>query len=133
MAVVPATDAASSKTQFWEGENMTVDSRRKLVFLSRDTGTKGQFIIDISDPWKPAVVGFSKNFQGHTNTCLNDCRFLWSVGGTQSAPAPAKSSPAVRGCLGSRLARGGRGMARRRSGGLLGQPERRPAPDRTPA
>jgi hypothetical protein len=70
---------------------MTVDSRRKLAFMSRDTLTKGFFTIDLKDPWHPVLIGFQKVFQGHTMTCINDCRFLWSVGGTQNA-GPAKSS-----------------------------------------
>ena len=78
-------------TQFWEGENMTVDSRRKLVFMSRDTAPKGLFIIDLKDPWNPELIGFQKTPQGHTSTCLNDCRFIWSVGGV---PRAAPSSPA---------------------------------------
>jgi hypothetical protein len=71
---------------------MTVDSRRKLAFMSRDSGQKGQIIVDLKDPWNPKVINFSKNFQGHTSTCLNDCRFMWSVGGTQGAPSPTKPS-----------------------------------------
>jgi hypothetical protein len=71
---------------------MTVDSRRKLAFMSRDSGQKGQIIIDLQDPWNPKLLNFSKNFQGHTSTCLNDCRFMWSVGGTQGAPTPSKPS-----------------------------------------
>jgi hypothetical protein len=90
---VPIIPDGSSLTQFWEGENMTVDSRRKLAFMSRDSGTKGQIIIDLKDPWHPKLLNFSKNYQGHTSTCLNDCRFMWSVGGTSGAPAPAKASP----------------------------------------
>src|SRR4051812_3899728 len=90
VSVIP--DGATM-TQFWEGENMTVDSRRKLAFMSRDTGQKGQIIVDLKDPWNPKVINFSKNFQGHTSTCLNDCRFMWSVGGTQGAPTPGKASP----------------------------------------
>ena len=66
---------------------MTVDSRRKLAFMSRDSGQKGQIIIDLKDPWNPKLINFSKNFQGHTSTCLNDCRFMWSVGGVQGAGA----------------------------------------------
>src|SRR4051812_29752021 len=90
---VPVIPDGPTMTQFWEGENMTVDSRRKLAFMSRDSGQKGQIIVDLKDPWNPKVVNFSKNFQGHTSTCLNDCRFMWSVGGTQGAPTPGKASP----------------------------------------
>src|SRR3954454_1298153 len=90
---VPIIPDGATMNQFWEGENMTVDSRRKLAFMSRDSGQKGQIIIDLKDPWNPKLLNFSKNFQGHTSTCLNDCRFMWSVGGTQGAPTPAKTSP----------------------------------------
>jgi hypothetical protein len=79
-AVIPDP---TSLTQFWEGENMTVDSSRKLVFMSRDSGRKGQIIVDLNDPWHPQVIGFNPNWQGHTSTCLDDCRLLWSVGGIQ--------------------------------------------------
>jgi hypothetical protein len=88
-AVIPDP---TSLTQFWEGENMTVDSSRKLVFMSRDSGRKGQIIVDLNDPWHPQVIGFNPNWQGHTSTCLDDCRFLWSVGTTISG-TPASVSP----------------------------------------
>ncbi len=81
-----------TQTQFWEGENETVDSRRKIVFMSKDIGNKGFFAINLKDPWNPSIMFFQKVFQGHTMTCIDDCRFLWSVGGTQNA-GPAKSSP----------------------------------------
>jgi hypothetical protein len=84
-----AVAGAQNMSQFWEGENMTTDSRRKLVFLSRDQGSKGQFIVDIKDPWNPQVLNYSANRQGHTSTCLNDCRFLWSVGSVQTNSGPA--------------------------------------------
>jgi hypothetical protein len=96
IATVPytalATASGETLNQFWEGENETVDSRRKLVFMSKDIGLKGFYTIDLKDPWHPSVVGFHKVFQGHTMTCIDDCRFLWSVGGTQQA-GPAKSAP----------------------------------------
>jgi hypothetical protein len=88
----PDDDATSPMTQFWEGENMTVDSRRKIAFMSRDALTRGFFAIDLKDPWHPSIIGFQQVFQGHTMTCLNDCRFLWSVGGVQRGPTPAKAS-----------------------------------------
>jgi hypothetical protein len=79
--------------KFWEGENMTTDSRRKLVFMSRDQGTKGQFVIDIKDPWNPQILNYSTKRQGHTSTCINDCRFLWSVGGATTANPPTPELP----------------------------------------
>ncbi|MFF4771594.1 LVIVD repeat-containing protein [Microtetraspora fusca] len=76
-------------TQFWEGENLTVDSRRKLVFMTRDSGQKGLFVIDIKDPWHPVLLGFHPVPLGHTATCINDCRFIWSVGsGVRGVSSP---------------------------------------------
>ena len=89
-AVIPDPTAL---TQFWEGENMTVDSSRKLVFMSRDSGRKGQIIVDLDDPWHPKVIGFNPNWQGHTSTCIDDCRFLWSVGGTISGTPGNRFAP----------------------------------------
>jgi hypothetical protein len=68
-------------SQFWEGENMTVDSRRKLAFLSKDSGFKGIVTVDLKDPWDPQIVSFQRTSLGHTGTCINDCRFIWQVGG----------------------------------------------------
>jgi hypothetical protein len=87
-----APAGGASIAQFWEGENMTVDSSRKLVFMSRDSGTKGQIVVDINDPWHPQVISFNKNWQGHTSTCIDDCRFLWSVGGV-IAGTPVSATP----------------------------------------
>jgi hypothetical protein len=78
-----------TQDRFWEGENMTVDPQRKLVFLSRDprgfggtlsTGQSGVYIIDVQNPWKPEIVVFHPIPAGHTSTCINDCKYLWTVG-----------------------------------------------------
>ena len=78
-----------TRDRFWEGENMTVDPKRKLVFLSRDprgfggtvtTGKSGVYIIDVKDPWHPRIVTFHEIPAGHTSTCINDCQYLWTVG-----------------------------------------------------
>jgi hypothetical protein len=88
------TAAGETQTQFWEGENETVDSRRKIAFMSKDIGNKGFFAIDLKDPWTPKIMFFQKVFQGHTMTCLDDCRFLWSVGTTQGiAQSDRKPAP----------------------------------------
>jgi hypothetical protein len=97
LQTVATTGAGTTQnmSQFWEGENMTTDSKRKLVFMSRDQGNKGQFIVDIKDPWNPVVLNYSAGSrQGHTSTCINDCRFLWSVGGVESQ-AGAPPNPAT--------------------------------------
>ncbi len=75
---------------FYEGENPTVDSRRKLAFLARDPrsfgnnnhpgGRTGLYIIDVKNPWNPEILSYSWVPAGHTATCINDCRYLWSVG-----------------------------------------------------
>ena len=85
-----AHGAADTTGRFYEGENPTVDSRRKLAFLARDPrsfgnnnhpgGRTGLYIIDVKDPWNPNILSYSWVPAGHTATCINDCRYLWSVG-----------------------------------------------------
>jgi len=78
-----------TQDRFWEGENMTVDPNRKLVFLSRDprgfggtltTGQSGVYVIDVHDPWNPQIDVFHPIPAGHTSTCINNCMYLWTVG-----------------------------------------------------
>jgi hypothetical protein len=78
-----------TQDRFWEGENLTVDAKRKLVFMTRDprgfggtltTGQSGFYIIDVKNPWQPRIVTFQSVPAGHTATCINDCDYLWSVG-----------------------------------------------------
>jgi hypothetical protein len=74
----------TTMTKFWENENLTIDNRRMIAWMTRDasgTNGRGLFPIDISDPWNPKVMGYHKVPMGHTATCLNDCRYIWSVGG----------------------------------------------------
>jgi hypothetical protein len=82
----------------WENEDMDVDPNRKLVFLSRDprayggntnTGESGIYIIDASRPRSLSVMSYIQVPAGHTTTCINKCRFLWTGG-----PAKATSQPA---------------------------------------
>jgi hypothetical protein len=90
---------ADATPRFYEGENPTVDSRRKLAFLARDprsfggahpNGRTGLYIIDVSNPWSPQVLSYHWVPAGHTATCINDCRYVWSVG-------PANNGSAVDG------------------------------------
>ena len=88
---------------FWQGEDMDVDRRRKLVFLSLDprhddkdpiaTGCpadgstrlpqcrSGVYVVSYADPRNLRQVGpFTEIPAGHTSSCIDDCRFLWTGG-----------------------------------------------------
>jgi len=81
---------ADTQARFYEGENPTVDVKRKLVFMARDprsfgnrshpNGRTGVYIIDLKDPWHPVLDTYQWVPAGHTETCINDCRYLWTVG-----------------------------------------------------
>ncbi len=81
---------ADTAARFYEGENPTVDPKRKLVFMARDPrsfgnsnhpgGRTGVYIVDVKDPWHPQLVTYQWVPAGHTETCINDCRYLWTVG-----------------------------------------------------
>jgi hypothetical protein len=87
---VDARGLPDAPTRYWEGENMTVDAKRKLVYLARDprsfgntqhpNGRSGLYIVDAKDPWQPTVLSFQPVPAGHTATCINDCRYVWSMG-----------------------------------------------------
>jgi hypothetical protein len=75
----------------WENEDMDVDGNRKLVFLSRDprafggsTGNpasqSGIYVIDVKNPAKLQFVSFAETPTGHTTTCINECKWLWTGG-----------------------------------------------------
>jgi hypothetical protein len=77
----------------WENEDMDVDEKRKLVFLSRDprayggntnSGESGIYVVDVRHPEKMEVIAYVKVPAGHTTTCVNDCKWLWTGG-----PAPS--------------------------------------------
>lgn len=77
----------------WENEDMTIDKKRKLIFVARDPrgfttpATPGSLfpygavhIISIKDPAAMIPVNTFPVPAGHTTTCINDCRFLWTSG-----------------------------------------------------
>ena len=75
----------------WENEDMDVDQHRKLVFLSRDprafggsTGNpasgSGIYVIDVKNPERLTFVSFAATPTGHTTTCIDECRWLWTGG-----------------------------------------------------
>jgi hypothetical protein len=101
--------ADPANTRFYEGENPTVDSRRKLAFLARDPrsfgnnghpgGRTGLYIIDVKNPWQPSILSYSWVPAGHTATCINDCRYLWSVGPANNGSRVAGQPQDARGFL----------------------------------
>lgn len=87
----------------WENEDMTVDTKRGLIFVSRDPrgftspATPGSVfpygavhIIDVSDPAAIKQLNVFLVPAGHTTTCINNCRFIWTAGPVAStATQPA--------------------------------------------
>jgi hypothetical protein len=91
---------------FWQNEDMDVDQRRKLVFLARDprafTGSlqrddsvAGVYIVDARNPRDLRILTFHQLPTGHTTTCINDCRYLWT-GGPASSPGQRAAWPGGR-------------------------------------
>lgn len=83
---------------FWENEDMDVDPSRKLVFLSQDprafgepqsTGESGVYIVSARHPEKLEILSFAPVPAGHTTTCINDCKYLWTGGPMKRDDQPA--------------------------------------------
>jgi hypothetical protein len=85
----------------WENEDMDVDSERKLVFLSRDprayggsTGNpasrSGIYVVDVRNPEHLNPISFAETPTGHTTTCVNGCKWVWTGG-----PAPNTDQQAL--------------------------------------
>ena len=77
----------------WENEDMAIDKKRNLIFVSRDPrgfttpATPGSLfpygavhIISIKDPAAMIPLNVFPVPAGHTTTCINNCRFLWTSG-----------------------------------------------------
>ncbi|RKS69135.1 hypothetical protein BZB76_6274 [Actinomadura pelletieri DSM 43383] len=82
----------------WETEDTDFDPERKIIYLSRDprafngntqTGESGIYVVDASNPENLRHLTYVKVPAGHTTTCVNDCRYLWTGG-----PAKANWMPA---------------------------------------
>ena len=94
-------DAANGPiSTFWQNEDMDVDRDRKLALLSRDprayagsttrepgeadpngaTNIAGVYVIDAKDPKHLRILIFEQLPTGHTTTCINDCKWLWTGG-----------------------------------------------------
>ena len=97
---------------FWQNEDMDVDAKRKLVLLSRDprayagsttrepgepdpngaTNIAGVYVVDAENPKRLRLLSFQQLPTGHTTTCVNDCKALWTGG-----PASTTTQQSTRG------------------------------------
>ncbi|MFI0352742.1 LVIVD repeat-containing protein [Actinomadura sp. 9N407] len=83
---------------YWQGEDTEADHKRKIIYLSRDprafggttdTGESGVYVVDVSKPESLKQLAYQVIPAGHTTSCINDCRYLWTGG-----PAKADWMPA---------------------------------------
>jgi hypothetical protein len=85
---------------YWQNEDMDLDAKRRRVFLARDprayNGTtsdpnsiSGVYIVDARDPDDLELTTFHELPAGHTSTCINDCKYLWTGGPARRADMPA--------------------------------------------
>lgn len=90
--------------EIWENEDVDVDPVRKLVFISRDPRPapglpanyipKGNIaIVDVSNPAAMTVKNVVVLDGGHTTTCVEKCRWLWT-GGPSAYNGPVGAQPA---------------------------------------
>jgi hypothetical protein len=107
----PDPDAGGDPiSTFWQNEDMDVDQDRKLVLISRDprsykgstggergpggdgtaTNIAGVYIVDASDPEALRLLSFQELPTGHTTTCINRCRWLWTGGPASTDMQKAK-------------------------------------------
>src|SRR5262249_43301775 len=71
--------------KFFENEDMDVDAKRKLLFFTRDltsntSAEAGIYIIDAKDPAKLTLIKFQPLPEGHTSSCIEDCKYVWTAG-----------------------------------------------------
>lgn len=82
---------------FWENEDMDADPRRKFLFLSQDprafdqpqdSGESGVYIVSARNPADLKILSFTKIPAGHTSSCVNHCKYLWTGGPMKDADQP---------------------------------------------
>ena len=84
----------------WENEDVDVDVDRSLIFLSRDprgftspATTAFPYgavqIIDATNPRSLKELSQVLLPSGHTTTCVDDCRYLWTAGPAKGLTQPA--------------------------------------------
>jgi hypothetical protein len=107
------TPGGNPKSTFWQNEDMDVDQNRKLALISRDprsyagstsrepgepdpngaTNIAGVYVVDAKDPADLKLLSFEQLPTGHTTTCINDCKWLWTGGpaATNAQKAPPRN------------------------------------------
>ncbi len=94
-------DDGDGLSTYWQNEDMDVDQGRKLVFMARDprsfqgttasdTSVAGVYVVDARNPSDLRLLSFVQLPTGHTTTCVNGCKYLWTGG-----PAPTTSMRAM--------------------------------------
>ncbi|MBK5308249.1 MAG: hypothetical protein JJD92_16320 [Frankiaceae bacterium] len=84
----------------WENEDVEVDEKRKLLFLSRDprgftSPATAAFpygavqVIDVSNPTAMVQLSMTLLPSGHTTSCVDSCNYTWTAG-----PATGQTQPA---------------------------------------
>ena len=93
------------KSTFWQNEDMDVDQGRKLALISRDprsyrgstgndpgqpnannaTNIAGVYVVDAKNPRNLKLLSFEQLPTGHTTSCINDCKWLWTGGPASTA------------------------------------------------
>ena len=92
-------DTSAPVSTFWQNEDMDVDqdassccsratrgrtpARRESARATRTRGATniaGVYFVDAHDPEALRLLAFQQLPTGHTTTCINDCRWLWTGG-----------------------------------------------------
>src|SRR3954470_6086255 len=84
----------------WENEDVDVDAKRHLLFLSRDprgftspATTAFPYgavqVIDVSNPRQMKQLSMTLLPSGHTTSCVDACRYTWTAGPAAAATDPS--------------------------------------------
>lgn len=86
-------------------ENESVDTNGELLLISADWFVAGDFatvlaVIDVSNPMIPMLKSITHTGDGHTITCVADCRYAWNSG-SEVIDLTDPSAPKIIGNLGT--------------------------------
>src|SRR4051794_21392023 len=69
----------------YESEDVSIGGNRLLISGDGTQGGSNLVVVDISDPTFPKVeklINMNIADEGHTATCIQDCRYVWVAGGS---------------------------------------------------